>query len=218
MTVAGIIEWFANMAVAGVGTIAGFQVSLRAAQNIQPHPMPHQFAALLEHPIRLQYLDPAEILGMYGISAGMTVIDLGCGSGLFTRPAAHMVGENGRVHAVDVQDAMLAWVERSAQAEGIGSRILLHHAGAYELPLPDDSIDLALLLSTLGEIPDKPAALSEVRRVLKGGGRLGISEELLNPAYILAGSVRRWAEEAGFYFVAKTGSPFCYHMAFVNAK
>ncbi|MCB0148223.1 MAG: hypothetical protein KDE01_11290, partial [Caldilineaceae bacterium] len=66
---AGIIDLFANMAMTGVGTVAGFQVSLRAAQNMQPHPMPHQFAALLEHPMRLQYLDPAEVLGMYGISA-----------------------------------------------------------------------------------------------------------------------------------------------------
>lgn len=215
---AGIIDLFANMAMTGVGTVAGFQVSLRAAQNVQPHPMPHQFAALLEHPMRVQYLDPAEVLGMYGISAEMTVLDLGCGTGLFTRPAAHMVGERGRVHAVDAQRAMLAATERGAHAEGISSRITLHHAGAYELPLPDDSVDLAILVSTIGEFPDKPAALSELRRVLKGGARLGISEELLNPAYVLAGSVRRWAEEAGFFFVAKTGSPFCYHMAFANAK
>lgn len=215
---AGIIDLFANMAMTGVGTVAGFQISLRAAQNVQPHPMPHQFATLLEHPMRLQYLDPAEVLGMYGISADMIVLDLGCGTGLFARPAAHMVGEHGRVHAVDVQGAMLAATERGALAEGISSRIALHHAGAYELPLPDDSVDLAILVSTIGEIPDKPAALSELRRVLKGGARFGISEELLNPAYVLAGSVRRWAEEAGFYFVAKTGSPFCYHMAFVNAK
>ncbi len=215
---AGIIDLFANMAMTGVGTVAGFQVSLRAAQNVQPHPMPHQFAALLEHPMRLQYLDPAEILVMYGISAEMTVLDLGCGTGLFARPAAHMVGERGRVHAVDAQRAMLAATEHGAHAEGVSSRITLHHAGAYELPLPDDSVDLAILVSTIGEIPDKPAALSELRRVLKGGARLGISEELLNPAYVLAGSVRRWAEEAGFFFVAKTGSPFCYHMAFANAK
>ncbi len=215
---AGIIDLFANMAMTGVGTVAGFQVSLRAAQNVQPHPMPHQFAALLEHPMRVQYLDPAEVLGMYGISAKMTVLDLGCGTGLFTRPAAHMVGERGRVHAVDTQRAMLTATERGAHTEGISSRISLHHAGAYELPLPDDSVDLAILVSTIGEIPDKPAALSELRRVLKGGARLGISEELLNPAYVLAGSVRRWAEEAGFFFVAKTGSPFCYHMAFANAK
>ena len=215
---AGIFDILGNMAMTGIGTVAGFQISLRAAQNAQPHPLPHQFAALLEHPVRLQYLDPAEILGMYGISAEMTVLDLGCGSGLFARPAAHMVGEHGRVHALDIQAAMLAATERSAQAEGVSSRLTLHHAGAYELPFADDSLDLAILISTMGEIPDKPAALSELRRVLKGGARLGVTEELLNPAYALAGSVRRWAEEAGFYFVAKTGSPFCYHSVFVNAK
>ena len=215
---AGIIDRFANIAFVGVGSVAGFQLSLRAVQNVRPHPMPRQFAALLEHPMRLQYLDPAEVLGMYGIRADMTVIDLGCGTGLFTRPAAHMVGENGRVHAIDVQNALLGTAERGAQAEGIRSRITFHHAGAYELSLPDDSIDLAILVSTLGEIPDKPAALSELRRVLKGGARLGISEELLNPAYMLASSVKRWVEDAGFSFVAKTGSPFCYHMAFVNSK
>ena len=51
-------------------------------------------------------------------------------------------------------------------------------------------------------------------RVLYGG----ITEELLFTSYQLAGSTRRWAEDAGFRFLAKTGSPICYHMVFANEK
>ena len=50
------------------------------------------------------------------------------------------------------------------------------------------------------------------------GGRLGISEELLFTTYQMPGSARRWAGDAGFRFLAKTGSPICYHMVFSNEK
>ena len=101
---------------------------------------------------------------------------------------------------------------------GVADQVRLHHAGLYDLPLPDNSIDLAVLIATFGEIPDKPAALSDFRRVLKPDARLAVTEELLFPAYLLAGSVHRWAADAGFRFLAKTGSPLCHHSVFVNDK
>ena len=207
-----LLSFVANTLSAGVGAVVGLHTTLRATQNLQPHPLPHQFAALLDHRSRLSYLNPGEILGMYGVDAGMTVLDLGCGTGLFTVEAARMVGDQGIVHAVDIQVSLLNKTGPRLHGAGVFERVKLHHCGAYDLPLPDDSVDLAILVSTLGEIPDKPAALSELRRVLKAGGRLGVSEELLHPAYMLPGSVRRWAEEAGFRFGAKTGSPVCYHV------
>lgn len=213
-----ILRFLVNMAATSAGAVAGFQTTLRAAQNLQPHPLPHQFAGLLDHPLRRQYLDPAGVLGMYGAMAGMTVLDLGCGTGLFTVPAAQMTGDHGHIHAVDLQPAMLERAESHAAEAGVRNRITFHCSGAYALSLPDNSVDLAILISTLGEIPDKPAALSEVRRVLKPSARLGVTEELLNPAYMLAGSAAQWVEEAGFRFLARTGSPFCYHAVFANEK
>jgi ubiquinone/menaquinone biosynthesis C-methylase UbiE len=131
---------------------------------------------------------------------------------------ARMVGEQGIVHAADLQQPLIDEVHNRAQDAGILDRIVLHCAGAYNLPLPDDSCDLAVLIATLPQVPDRMAALLEVRRVLKPGARLAISEELPDPAYTPARVVRSWAEAAGFEFAVKNGNPFCYNLVFTNAK
>ena len=215
---ATIFDALANMAMTALGTAAGFQVALRAQQNIQPHPLPRQFAPLLEHPLRLEYLSPPDMLISAGVGEAMTVLDLGCGTGLFTRAAAHMVGAAGRIHAVDVQAVLLAEAKTRVEFEAVLDRVTLHHAGAYELPLPDSSVDVALLIATLGEIPDKSAAFDEVRRVLKPGARLLIADELLNPAFMRAGAVRRCAEEAGFQSLHTSHAMTGYHALYINGK
>ncbi len=221
-----LLNFVANTLATGLGAATGLQASLRASQNLRPYPLPRQFAGLLELPLRRQYLDPGEVLGMYGVNAGMEVLDAGCGTGIFTVEMARMLGgqiggqggSQGRVHAVDLQPSMIERTQARVAAAGVSNLVQLHQVGLYDLPFADDSIDLAVLISTLGEIRDKPAALSELRRVLKPGARLGVTEEMLFTTYQLAGSARRWVEEAGFRFLAKTGSPLCYHMVFVNEK
>lgn len=213
-----LIALIGNTLSLGAGSLIGSQFALRTTQNLQPYPLPHQLAQVLDHPLRLRYIQPAEVLGLYGVSAGMSVLDAGCGSGLFTVDMAHMVGAQGAVHAVDVQAAMLTLTRRRLAQAGLIERVQLHHKSIFDLPLPDDSIDLAIAVSSLGEIPDKPAALSELRRIVKPGGRLGVTEELLHPAYLLPGSLQRWVEEAGFRQIGRTGSPFCYHAIFLNEK
>ena len=213
-----LLNFAVNTLAAGLGAAGGLQASLRASQNLRPYPLPHQFTRLLELPLRRQYMDPGEVLGMYGVSAGMELLDAGCGTGIFTVEMARMLGSHGRVHAVDLQGAMIEQTRLRVAGAGVSHLVQLHQVGLYDLPFADDSLDLAVLISTLGEIPDKPAALSELRRVLKPGSRLGVSEELIFTTYQLAGSARRWVEEAGFSFLAKSGSPVCYHMVFVNEK
>lgn len=215
---ATILDALANMAFTALGVATGFKLTLRAQANLQPHPLPRQFAPLLEHPMRLEYLDPPRLLDAAGVGAGMSVLDLGCGTGLFARTAAHMVGATGRVHAVDLQAAMLAATTARAEFEGVLDRIELHHAGAYQLPLPDDAVDVALVVATLGEIPDKSAALDELRRVLKPGARLAVADEWLNPALMWASHAQRCAEEAGFRRLHRTHTLAGYHILLVNDK
>ena len=121
--------------------------------------MPHQLAQVLDHPWRLRYLQPAEVLGMVGVATGMTVLDAGCGNGLFTEDMAHMVGAQGTVHAVDLQAPMLTLTRRRLAQANLLDRVQLHLKSIFDLPLPDDSIDLAVAVSTLGE----PQAASHVR-------------------------------------------------------
>ena len=82
----------------------------------------------------------------------------------------------------------------------LDTRLRLHHAGLHDLPLPDACLDAAVLVAVLGEVPARELALDEVQRVLKPGGRLVVSEELPDPAYLPAPLVRRWAKAAGLRF------------------
>jgi SAM-dependent methyltransferase len=194
----------------GAGLFVGSQVALRAGVWMQPRPMPHHQATLLEHPLRLRYRNPSQLLGQLGIFTGMSVADLGCGTGLFTVEMADRVGDSGEVHAVDIQAPMIAYARQRVDAAGLAKRVRYYHSGIHTLPLPDKSVDVALLSAVLGEVPARMMALDEIRRILKPGARLAISEELPDPAYTPAPLARRWAEQAGFRFGALTGNPFCY--------
>jgi len=198
--------------LASAALVVGSQVTLRAGVWMQPRPMPHRQAALLEHPWRLQYLDVSRLLGRIGVTGGAIVADLGCGTGLFTQEMAERVGDDGRVHAIDIQAQMLAHARSRIDAARLGTRVSFYHCGIHTLPLPDKSVDVALMAALLGELPARGLALDEVHRILKPGARLAISEELPDPAYTPPHMVRRWAEQAGFRFGGLTGTPFCYTM------
>lgn len=198
--------------------MVGCQVATRAACHLRPRPMPHQFAKVLDNPLRLRYRDPSETLGLYGFVAGMTVMDAGCGTGLFTVDMARMVGAEGVVHAVDLQEPMLRKTAARVHAAGVAERVRFHHCGLNAIPLEDDSVDLAVLIATLPQIPDRQGALLELRRVLKSGARIVVSEELPDPAYVPPGVIATWLEDAGFRKVAKHGHFFCYSLIYINDK
>ncbi len=213
-----VVNILANSIAASAGSLLGSQISLRVGCLRRPRPMPHQFAPMLDHSLRLRYRDVAETLAPFGLSPDQTVLDLGCGSGTFTVEMARMVGEQGIVYAVDLQYPMLEETQSRLDDADLADRVRLHHCGAYNLPLPDNSCDLAVMIATLSQVPDKPAVLFELRRVLKPGARLAISEELPDPAYLPSHMMKRWAEETGFVLQGKTGNLFCYSMIFVNDK
>jgi ubiquinone/menaquinone biosynthesis C-methylase UbiE len=218
MDASGPLNFVGNSLSATVGAAVGSQVALRAAIWNQPRPMPHQAARWLDHPARLRYRNPGETLGLFGLFGGMTVLDLGCGTGLFTVEMARMVGQEGTIHAVDLQAPLLVQARQRLEKAGLAERVRWHGAGAYQLPLAESSVDVAVLIAVLGEIPNRLLALLELQRVLKPGARLAVSEELPDPAYVPSRTVRRWAEEVGFRTGGVTGSPFCYSALFFNEK
>ena len=201
-----------------LGALLGSQVKLRFDNYQQPRPMPHQWGRLLEHPLRLRYRQPTEVLGDLGFAPDMTVLDLGCGTGLFTVAMAQMVGTQGRIHAVEMQKPLISQAQARAQALDLQTRIHFHNCGAYQLPIETSSIDLGIVIATLSQIPDKVATLAELRRVLKPGARLAISEELPDPAYIPPQIMRRWLAAAGYRFIAQSGTFFCYTQLYIPDK
>ena len=194
----------------GAGAFLSAQITMRVANRRNPRPMPHQFASLLDHPWRLRYRNPSETLGAFHFQPGDCLLDLGCGVGTFTEEMARMVGSDGCVHAVDIQAPLLEVTRRRLDAAELGQRARLHHPGAHDLPLADESVDLAVLIASLAQMPNPYAALREVWRVLRPGGRIAVSEELPDPAYVPAGVSESWLREAGFLLLGKTGTPFCY--------
>jgi ubiquinone/menaquinone biosynthesis C-methylase UbiE len=110
-----------------------------------------------------------DLMDVARLQTGERVLDVGCGTGVVTRLAAECVGVAGNVVGLDVTPGMLA-VARSQTPPGIS--IDWYEATAESMPLPDEAFDAALCQMALQFIPDKMAALREMRRVLDRGGRV----------------------------------------------
>ncbi|HEV2461544.1 MAG TPA: methyltransferase domain-containing protein [Ktedonobacterales bacterium] len=109
---------------------------------------------------------------------GERVVDVGCGAGFDSLIAAHMVGAEGRVVGVDMTHAMLAKARESAAATG-SANVTFREGYAEALPVPDSWADVVISNGVLNLVPDKAAALHEMARVLKPGGRAQIADILV---------------------------------------
>jgi len=139
-----------------------------------PDVCPAEHAGWLSTPLRRLVTDPRRILrGL--VRPGDTVVDLGCGPGFFTLPMAAMVGETGRVVAVDLQAAMLDRVKARAERQGLLGRIDLHECPADTLDLASEA-DFVLAFWMVHEVPDSRRFLAEVRGLLKQTARFLIVE------------------------------------------
>lgn len=104
------------------------------------------------------------------IPAGGTVLDVGCGPASITASLARAVGEDGLVLGVDLSEAMLARAVRG----GWGPQVGFLRVDAQRLPLRDETVDAVVSIAVLQLIPDPAAALAEMARVLRPGGRLAV--------------------------------------------
>jgi arsenite methyltransferase len=106
---------------------------------------------------------------------GETVLDLGSGGGIDVLLSARRVGERGLAYGLDMTDEMLALAQRNAQQAGVRNAIFLKGV-IEEIPLPASSVDVVISNCVINLSTDKPAVLTEIARVLKPGGRIGISD------------------------------------------
>jgi len=128
--------------------------------------------AYLESEERRAILDPDEVLGHFEIGKGWTVLDVGCGPGVFSFPLAEMVGPSGRVYAIDTEPLMLKRLEERIAERRVANVVPLQST-EDSVPLPDSKADFALMSTVIHEL-EGSGTLREVGRVLKESGTLAV--------------------------------------------
>ncbi|MFW6201770.1 MAG: methyltransferase domain-containing protein [Gemmatimonadota bacterium] len=129
------------------------------------------------------------------IRPGDTVLDIGSGAGTDAFTALRGVGPDGEVIGLDMTDAMREKLRATAEALG-ETRIRLIDANAESIPLPDASVDVVTSNGVINLVPDKPAAVAEIFRVLRPGGRVQIADIVLTepPSPACRTQPELWAE------------------------
>jgi len=141
------------------------------------------------------------LLAAVALEPGESVLDIACGPGTVTRLAAARVGPSGRVVGSDLSPAMLA-IAHDKGPVADGAPIEYVEAPADRLPVDDDRFDVVVCQQGLQFFPDKPAAVAEMHRALRSGGRLGVAvwariEQCPPFAAIAAGVTEVLGEELG---------------------
>jgi ubiquinone/menaquinone biosynthesis C-methylase UbiE len=186
---------------------------VRIVRHFHKFPIPEFMADLIDHPLRRKFQPPYETAVRHGIEPGMTVLEVGPGSGTYTVGAARRLGPEGRLVTIDIEPKMIERIQWRAEAEGV-SNVEARVADVYDLPFDSGTFDIVYMIAVIGEIPDPVRAMKEFYRVLMPSGSLVLSELLVDPDYPLATTLVRIAAMAGFQLKIKLGNFFYYTLVF----
>lgn len=165
------------------------------------HVCSYRHAFSLNNVLRRLIQPPVKIIGEY-IQPGDTVMDIGCGPGFFTFPMADLVGDNGKVVAIDLQPEMLDKISRKLNASE--KRIVLHKSKAETLGLASDvQADFILAYYMVHETPDQLVLFTEIKQHLKSGGEILVVEPPFHVNKKEFAQTMLIAEKAGLRVVEK---------------
>ena len=181
---------------AGAAVVVALSAAVGGAlwwrRNPSPCPYGQRFWVELPHPS----ITRGRLLDVLEPRTGERLLEVGPGTAYYSLAVAERLGEEGRLDLLDVQEAMLDHTLRRARAAGL-TNVFPVRADARSLPYPDATFAAAFICVALGEIPDPGAALAELRRVLRPGGRLVVGESYLDPHVVRQGRLGREAQAAG---------------------
>lgn len=178
---------------------------------------PHN-AANLERDERYALLKPTETLKRFGLAANMTFLDVGAGTGFFSRAASEIVGPKGKVFAADMSGEMLDFMKSKGMPENMNPLL----SEEYRVPLDDGVADFTLVASVMHENSEPLKLINELRRLTRKGGKILFvdwkkQEEEHGPAMqerLDVNDLKKWLKEfdtvetgnlnASYYFILVT--------------
>jgi ubiquinone/menaquinone biosynthesis C-methylase UbiE len=192
-----------------LGAVAVGAVALWWRKNPSACPYSQRFWVEAPHPL----ITRARLREILEPRPGERLLEIGPGTGYYTLELAAWVGDQGAIEILDIQQQMLDHTIRAARERGLWN-VNPTRGDAQELGWDEDSFDAAILITVLGEIPDQDAALREIARVLRPGGRLIVGELFGDPHMVTLGSLQRRAEAAGLRFERRVGPKLGYFARF----
>jgi len=165
------------------------------------------FAAyLFDNPLRRLIHDPVKIMGPY-VKSGMTVIDVGCGMGYFSLGMAKLVGPEGRVLSLDIQDKMLNVLEKRARKAGLWERIHTHLIDPDGFSLGERA-GFANCFWMVHEVPDQVKLFSDLADALEPGSHVLVAEPGMHVPEADLENTINLSCQAGFSLVDRPGIRF----------
>jgi ubiquinone/menaquinone biosynthesis C-methylase UbiE len=194
------------LAAAGLATLGA---ALWWRRNPSACPYGQRFWVEAPHPL----ITRPRLRETLGPAAGERLLEIGPGTGYYTLEMAGWVLPGGTIEIFDLQQEMLDHTMDRARERGIDN-VVPTQGDATGLPYEDAAMDAVVLTAVLGEIPDGDTALSEIRRVLRPGGRLVVGELFGDPHFTTFASLRRRCEAAGLTPDGRSGNWFGYFARF----
>ena len=196
--------------------VAGSLAAVAAAalwwrRNPSACPYSQRFWVEAPHPI----ITRERLREVLDVAPGESILEVGPGTGYYTLDVAEWAGEDGEVDILDVQQEMLDHTMGRARERGLAN-IKPRLGDATGMPYDDASFDAAYLVTVLGEVPDRDAALRELARVLKPGGRLVVGELIGDPHYVRLKGMRLRAAAAGLTYERRAGNPVGFFARFTK--
>ncbi|MFA6414246.1 MAG: methyltransferase domain-containing protein, partial [Syntrophales bacterium] len=145
--------------------------------------------------------DPGKIIAPY-IKPGDTVVDIGPGKGYFTIPMCQLVGGEGRVIAVDIQEQMLKSLQRRAAAAGLAGNLTTHLSKPNNLDLTVQA-DFVLAFWMVHEVPESRQFFMNVKEIMKPDAKFLIAEPLFHVTKRHFDKTLKTAQDVGFKIVAR---------------